>query len=190
MRPPHYLKWEFSSEQFSSFWWSWEMMRIRFGLILKITVRTKSYAPFKLQYFAKHPIHERNYHSFQDPTPIIPVYTILRQISTLVPREFVIKTSNHTDFSWTSKLSLRTYRTLDMKVKQEKTLIHSRISNRKSNRPELWLFTSQFWWYNQEATKLASVLFSAFFANIFGGGSASPSARTRIGRIFCARKRE
>ena len=29
------------------------MMRIRFGLILKITARTKSYTPFKLQYFTK-----------------------------------------------------------------------------------------------------------------------------------------
>ena len=43
---------------------------------------------------------------------------------------------------------------------------------------------------SQIAYALASVLFSAFFAKIFGGGSASPSARTRIGRIFCARKRE
>ena len=31
------------------------MMRIRFGLILKITVWTKSYAPFTLQYFIKQP---------------------------------------------------------------------------------------------------------------------------------------
>ena len=31
------------------------MMRIRFGLILKMTERTKSYAPFNLQYFTKQP---------------------------------------------------------------------------------------------------------------------------------------
>ena len=31
---------------------------------------------------------------------------------------------------------------------------------------------------------------SDIFGNIFGGGSASPSASTRIGRIFCALRRE
>ena len=40
-------KWEFTSEQFSRFWWDSGSMRIWFGLILKITARTKSYVSLK-----------------------------------------------------------------------------------------------------------------------------------------------
>ena len=47
------------------------MMRIRFGLILKITVRTKSYISLKNAILQNHQNHKRNYHSFQGPTPII-----------------------------------------------------------------------------------------------------------------------
>ena len=57
------------------------MMRIRFGLILKITVseriskitaRTKSYVSLKNAISQNDLIHERNYHSFQGSTPINP----------------------------------------------------------------------------------------------------------------------
>ena len=56
------------------------MMRIWFGLILKITVseriskitaRTKSYVSLKNAISQNDLIHERNYHSFQGSTPII-----------------------------------------------------------------------------------------------------------------------
>ena len=57
------------------------MMRIWFGLILKITVseriskitaRTKSYVSLKNAISQNDLIHKRNCHSFQGPTPINP----------------------------------------------------------------------------------------------------------------------
>ena len=46
-------------------------MRTWFGLILKITVWTKSYISLKNAILQNHQNHKRNYHSFQGPTPII-----------------------------------------------------------------------------------------------------------------------
>ena len=60
-------------------------MRTRFGLILKITVseriskitaRTKSYVSLKNAISQNRQIHERNYHSFQGPTPIIQLFQL------------------------------------------------------------------------------------------------------------------
>ena len=94
MRPTCCPKWEFTSERFSCFWWNSESMRTRFGLILKITVseriskitaRTKSYVSLKNAISQNHQIHERNYHSFQNPTPIIPTAT-----ETIYPQKWTI----------------------------------------------------------------------------------------------------
>ena len=53
------------------------MMRIRFGLILKITERMKSYAPLKLQYFTKQPDSRAKLSLFSGSHPnysIIPTF--------------------------------------------------------------------------------------------------------------------
>ena len=47
-------------------------MRIWFGLILKIMVRTKSYILPELCYFTKSIVNTRNYNSFRGLSPVIP----------------------------------------------------------------------------------------------------------------------
>ena len=49
------------------------MMRIRFGLILKIMARTKSYILPELCYLTNQSVNARNYNSFRGLSPVVPV---------------------------------------------------------------------------------------------------------------------
>ncbi len=82
-------------------------MRTRFGLILKITERTKSYVSLKNAISQNHQIHKRNYHSFQGPTPIIPAQQ--KPFIALVDR--ILAANVHTDTSaFESQIDALVYR--------------------------------------------------------------------------------